>query len=81
MCQVVCQTVLYEKPIPLHSFIHTLHTGMVIGFSSKEYTTTESLGEVSVCVKIINSFNGEALEPFSIALLPDEGIHKCNTGL
>ena len=48
---------------------------MVIGFSSKEYTTTESLGEVSVCVKILNSFNGEALEPFMIALLPDEGIH------
>jgi hypothetical protein len=52
--------------------------GMVIGFSSKEYTTTESLGEVSVCVKILNSFNGEALEPFTIALLPDEGFETAN---
>ena len=78
MCQVVCQTVLYEKNYPLaliHIHAFFIIIGMVIGFSFKEYTTTESLGEVSVCVKILNSFNGEALEPFTIALLPDEGIH------
>ena len=48
---------------------------MVIGFSSEVYTTTESSGKVSVCVKLINSYNGKALEPFTIALLPDEGIY------
>ena len=49
---------------------------MLVGFSSIEHTTTESLGEVSVCVEVFNSFNGKALEPFTVALLPDEGIDK-----
>ncbi|CAI8054130.1 Putative insulin-like peptide receptor [Geodia barretti] len=66
----------YEFEVSLN--LRDMSAGMVIGFSSKEYTTTESLGEVSVCVKILNSFNGEALEPFTIALLPDEGFETAN---
>ena len=36
------------------------------------YTTTETEGQVSVCVTILNTFGGERTEPFDIVLLPEE---------
>lgn len=45
---------------------------MLVGFSSSVYTTTETEGQVSVCVEVTNSFNGKALRPLTVAILPDE---------
>ena len=45
---------------------------MLVGFSSSAYTTTETVGEVSVCVGVTNSFNGKALRPLTVAILPNE---------
>ena len=45
---------------------------MLVGFSSSAYTTTETVGQVSVCVGVTNSFNGKALRPLTVAILPDE---------
>ena len=45
---------------------------MLVGFSSSVYTTTETVGQFSVCVGVTNSFNGKALRPLTVAILPDE---------
>ena len=49
--------------------------GIVIGFDSMaSYTTTETEGEVSLCVSVIDSFGGERLDPFEVILLTEDGI-------
>ena len=45
-----------------------------VGFSSSTYTATESEQQVTVCVQILNSESGGALRPFSVSILPEEGI-------
>ena len=47
-----------------------------IGFSSSTYITTESEQQVTVCVQVqvLNSESGGALRPFSVSILPEEGI-------
>ena len=51
---------------------------MLIGFSSSTYTATESEQQVTVCVKVLNSESGGALRPFSVHILPEEGIFHSN---
>ena len=45
-----------------------------IGFSSSTYIVTESEQQVTVCVQVLNSESGGALRPFSVSILPEEGI-------
>ena len=45
-----------------------------VGFSSSTYTATESEQQVTVCVQILNSESGGALRPFSVSILPEEGV-------
>ena len=58
--------------ININCHIVKLCPDMLVGFSSSAYTTTETVGEVSVCVGVTNSFNGKALRPLTVAILPDE---------
>ena len=48
-----------------------------IGFSSSTYIVTESEQQVTMCVQVqqvLNSKSGGALRPFSVSILPEEGI-------
>ena len=61
-----------------------LHTasGVVIGFDSMaSYTTTETEGEVSVCVSVIDSFERGYLHVFEVILLTQNGKPKGNLQL
>ena len=49
---------------------------MAVGFSSTTYTTTETIGNVNVCVAVTNPPSGGAVRPFSVTILPGEGIEK-----
>ena len=56
----------------LHFFLFL--ADVFIGFSSSTYIATESEEQVTVCVKVLNSEPGGALRPFSVSILPEEGI-------
>ena len=45
-----------------------------VGFSSSTYTATESEQQVTVCVQVLSSESGGAFRPFSVSILPEEGI-------
>jgi hypothetical protein len=45
---------------------------MAVGFSSTTYTTTETIGNVNVCVAVTNPPSGGAVRPFSVTILPGE---------
>ena len=46
---------------------------ITVGFSKYKYETTESIGNVMVCVDVLTPVNIGALRPFTVALLPKEG--------
>ena len=46
---------------------------MSVGFTSTTYTGTETLGHAVVCVEVLNSASGGAIQPFSLTILPGEG--------
>ena len=54
--------------------VSALITDVIVGFESTEYTVTENEEQVTVCVEILNSFNGKPLHPFSAVLLPTSGM-------
>ena len=47
---------------------------MFVGFSSRGYTGTETTGHATVCVRVLNPPFVGAIRPFSVSLLPEEGI-------
>ena len=49
---------------------------MAVGFSSTTYTTTETIGNVNVCVAVTNPPSDGAVRPFSVTILPGEGIER-----
>ena len=52
---------------------------MFVGFSSREYTGTETTGLATVCVRVLNPPFGGAIRPFSVSLLPEEGSYLAST--
>ena len=54
-------------------FVNIIFTVMSIGFNSNTYNTTETEGRVSVCVDVLNPADVGALQPFIIALIPEQG--------
>ena len=51
---------------------------MVVGFSSTTFTTTETTGYANVCVSVTNLPSGGAIRPFTVTILPGEGIVTIN---
>lgn len=47
---------------------------MTVGFNSTLYETTERKKQVTVCVEVLNTDNGQAVQPFTVALLPVQGM-------
>lgn len=55
--------------------MHCFFPDFLVGFSSKKYTTTESQGQVSICVGMVNS--NVSHPHYTVVLLPDEGKLQC----
>ena len=47
---------------------------MIVGFTSKTFTGTETDGFATVSVQVLTSSSGGALKSFDITLLPEKGI-------
>ena len=47
---------------------------MTVGFNSTFYVATEKEGQVTLCVEVLNTDNVGALQPFTVALRPVQGI-------
>ena len=47
---------------------------MMVGFTSMSYTARETEGQATVCVDVINTPHGGALQRFGVALLPEIGV-------
>ena len=61
----------------LNSFSLSLFLSIVdviVGFDPDVYSITEAEEQVTVCVEVLNSFNGKHLHSFSVVLLPTSGI-------
>ena len=63
-----------------HDHTHYFIADMFVGFSSREYTGTETTGDATVCVRVLNPPFGGAIRPFSVSLLPEEGSHLARYG-
>ena len=47
---------------------------MSVGFNSTTFTGTETVGHAVVCVEVLNPPSGGAIQPFSLTILPGEGL-------
>ena len=54
---------------------------MSVGFTSTTFTGTETVGHAPVCVEVLNPPSGGAIQPFSLTILPGEGIYIHSKGL
>ena len=57
--------------------VHSILAAMTVGYTSMSYTVRETEGQATVCVDVINSPVGGALQPFIVALLPEIGVFYC----
>ena len=47
---------------------------MIIGFSHMSYTVTETEEHATVCVEVFNPPLEGALQPFTVVLIPEDGM-------